>query len=315
MAGYGTVLEGNINGGQGSWILSARKSYLDLIAGSFGLTAIPKYYDLQSKVVYDLSNIHKLSFSGIYGNDRIDITGQSQITNTSLAGKSDSIDVSNLGDKQYEYAAGLTLESTWSDKFVSIITISKNDYNYDVFETDDFTKRNYGSDGKVKSTNILSSRNIGNQNDDNGETALNTEFILNVDKSNEFDFGGAMKFINFRAIESEDADTARYNTAGKGFDTTVVTPASGIDYNFYFPQYYQAYGYINDKITLFDKRLVANLGLRYDYFSYSGYGSLSPRFSISYSFVPDITDSELCNRQVLSNSSVSGFHRQQSIGD
>ncbi|MGA7721987.1 MAG: TonB-dependent receptor [Ignavibacteriaceae bacterium] len=289
MAGYGTVLEGNINGGQGSWILSARKSYLDLIAGSFGLTAIPKYYDLQSKVVYDLSNIHKLSFSGIYGNDRIDITGQSQITNTSLAGKSDSIDVSNLGDKQYEYAAGLTLESTWSDKFVSIITISKNDYNYDVFETDDFTKRNYGSDGKVKSTNILSSRNIGNQNDDNGETALNTEFILNVDKSNEFDFGGAMKFINFRAIESEDADTARYNTAGKGFDTTVVTPASGIDYNFYFPQYYQAYGYINDKITLFDKRLVANLGLRYDYFSYSGYGSLSPRFSISYSFVPDIT--------------------------
>jgi hypothetical protein len=289
MAGYGTVLEGGINGGQGSWIISARKSYLDLIAGSFGLTAIPIYYDLQSKVVYDLSSIHKLSFSGIYGNDKINITGQPQITNTALSGKSDSIDVTNIGDKQYEYAAGVTLESTWSDKFLSIITISKNDYNYDEYETDSFTKRNYGSDGKVFSTNILSNRNIGIQNDDNGESTLNTEFIWNSDKTNEFDFGGAMKFINFKAIESADADTARYNLNGSGFNTIVVLPASSINYNFIFPDYYQEYGYINDKITLFNERLTANLGLRYDYFSYNRDGNVSPRFSISYSVIPHIT--------------------------
>ncbi len=294
MAGYGTVLEGKINGGQGSWLLSARNSYLDLIAGAVGLTAIPKYYDLQSKIVYDLSKVHKLSISGIYGNDRIDIVGEPQITNTTLAGQSDSIDVYNVGVKDYQYAAGLTLESKWSDKFVSIITISKNDYNSDILVTSDFTQRNYGSDSKVTTTSILSSRKVDDQNDDDGQTALNTEFILNANRTNEFDFGGAMKFINFRAFESADADTARYDLNGDGiFDTTVVLPASNINYNFRFPEYYKGYGYVNDKVTLFDERFVLNLGLRYDYFSYSRNGDVSPRFSGSYSLAPNITNLNL----------------------
>ncbi|HUI29931.1 MAG TPA: TonB-dependent receptor [Candidatus Acidoferrales bacterium] len=287
MAGYGTVLEGSINGGQGSWILSARNSFLDLIAGAVGLTAVPRYYDLQSKVVYDLSETHKLSFSGIYGNDRIDIAGEPQITDLALAGSSDSVDVYNVNVRQHQYAAGLTLNSKWSEKFVSIITISKNDYNNDNLVTSDFTQRRYGTDGKVFATNILTSRKIYGDNNDEGETTLNAEFILNANKVNELNFGGAAKFIYFRAIESADGDTARYNFGA--FDTTVVVPAANINYDFRFPQYYKAYGYFNDRISLFDERLVFNIGVRYDYFSYSGNGNMSPRFSASYSIVPNVT--------------------------
>ncbi|MCF8242872.1 MAG: TonB-dependent receptor, partial [Melioribacteraceae bacterium] len=93
MAGYGLVTEGRINDGKGSWILSARNSYINLIAGSFGLTAVPYYYDVQAKAVYDLSKQHKLSFSGIYGNDRIDIEGEPDIENLSMANQSDSVEV------------------------------------------------------------------------------------------------------------------------------------------------------------------------------------------------------------------------------
>lgn len=287
MAGFGTVLEGSIDGGRGSWLLSARKSYIDLIAGAVGLTAIPKYYDLQSKVAYDFSGSQKLSFSGIYGNDGINIVGEPQITNLALAGQSDSVDIYNVNVKQYEYAVGLTLASNWSDKFISFITISKTDYSDNDLVTSDFTQRNYGSDGKVFSTNILTSRKIYGQDDDEGETALNAEFVLNADKSNEIDFGGAMKFINFKAVESADGDTARYDFGI--FDTTVVVPASNINYDFRFPRYYKGYGYIDDKISLFDDRLVCNVGLRYDYFSYSGNGNLSPRLSASYSILANIT--------------------------
>ena len=261
-----------------------------MIAGAVGLTAVPKYYDLQSKVTYDLSKIHKLSISGIYGNDRIDIVGEPQVTDIALAGKSDSIDVYDVGVKDYQYAAGMTLESKWSDKFVSIVTISKNDYNSDLLVTSDFTQRSYDVSGTVVRTNILNNRKVVDQNDDDGESALNAEFILNANRTNEFDFGGAIKFINFKAIDSSDPDTARYDLNGNGvFDTTVVMPASNINYNFRFPQYYKGYGYINDKVTLFDDRLVSNIGLRYDYFSYSGKGDVSPRFSASYSVVPNIT--------------------------
>ena len=154
MAGYGTVLEGKINDGKGAWLLSVRNSYIDLISGAVGITAVPKYYDIQFKSVYDFSNIHSLSLSGIYGNDRIDVTGKPEVTNLSLAGKSDSISIYNDNVKYNQYAAGLTLTSKWSDKFISFITLSKNSYNANIFVTSDFSQRNYNSAGEIIETNI-----------------------------------------------------------------------------------------------------------------------------------------------------------------
>ncbi len=286
MAGYGSVLEGRLNGGKGSWIISARNSYIDMIAGAVGLTAVPKYYDLQGKAVYDLSENHKFSLSGIYGNDRINIAGEPQVTNLALAGKSDLVDVYNVSVRQHQYAAGATLNSRWSDDLVSVVTLSKNNYYSNVLVNSEFTQRIYGGDGKVSSTNVLNTRKIYGADDNEGETDLKSEFMWNVDRINQCDLGGAVKFINFKAFESADTDTTRYNFGE--YDTTVVVPASNINYDFGFPDYYKGYAYVNDKVSLFDGRLVFNLGLRYDYFSYSRKGNLSPRLSASYSIVPNV---------------------------
>ncbi len=290
MAGYGAVLEGSINGDRGSWLLSARKSYVDLVAGSFGLTAIPKYYDLQTKVVYDLSRINRLSLSGLYGNDLISIEGEPDNTNLAMAGRSDSVDIYNVDVRQHEYALGLTLESKWSDRVISYITLSKTSYSDRTLVRSDFTERRYGTGGEVVGTSVLNMRSVFNQDDNNGESSLNTELIWNVNRTNELDFGGAMKYIDFKAIESADGYSARYDLTGDGvFDTVVVVPNSSIDYNIMFPDYYKAYAYVNDKVRLLDGRLVVNAGVRYDYFSYSGKGNLSPRLSASYSVIPDQT--------------------------
>ena len=71
MAGAGINLEGPV--GNGSFMISGHRSFLSLIAGSFGLTAVPHYYDVQGKAVYGLTPRLKLSVLGIYGNDWIDI--------------------------------------------------------------------------------------------------------------------------------------------------------------------------------------------------------------------------------------------------
>ncbi len=60
MAGVGGLLEGSLVGGRGSYLLSAHRSYLDFIISSWGLTAVPYYYNLQGKVVYDLNDDNKL---------------------------------------------------------------------------------------------------------------------------------------------------------------------------------------------------------------------------------------------------------------
>ena len=294
MAGYGTVLEGKINNGKGSWLLSARNSFLDLISGAVGLTAVPRYYDIQFKSVYDFNSMHNLSLSGIYGNDRIDITGKPEVTNIQLAGSSDSIGIYNNNVKYNQYAAGLTLTSKWSDKLISFLTLSTNSYNANILVLDNFTKRNYDVNGNISATDILNSRKIYSQNSRNGETSFNSEFIWNLSKSNELNFGVEDKVIEFKTLEDVDADTVRYDTNNNGvFDTTVVLPGSHLNYNFRFPVYSKSNVFINDRISLFDDRLMLNIGLRYDYFSYNKKGNLSPRLSASYAITPAVTNINL----------------------
>jgi hypothetical protein len=72
MSGAGLMAEGPIDHGKGSFLVSARKSYLELILGSIGMEAVPRYYDLQTKIVYDLNRSNKLFFDGAYGADFIE---------------------------------------------------------------------------------------------------------------------------------------------------------------------------------------------------------------------------------------------------
>ena len=290
MAGAGAILEGGINGGKGSWLLSARKSYIDLIAGSVGLTAVPKYYDIQYKLAYDLSQSHKLSWSGIYGNDKILIEGETDQTYLSKAGSIDSIDVYNVDVKQSQWATGLTLRSLWSNSLYSAITLYGNNYHEDVNVKDDFTKRIFDNTGKVAKTQVISSRKVFNNLSDNFEAALKAEFGWNISKTNKLDFGASLKFGGYKQTAHIDPDTARYDLNNDGiFDQVVILPSSELNYDLKLFNQGKSYAYINDIVELMDKRLLLNLGVRYDYFSYSGASNISPRFSLSYYLVPLLT--------------------------
>ncbi|MCU0649568.1 MAG: TonB-dependent receptor [Gemmatimonadaceae bacterium] len=75
-AGAGLITEGPLgarNGGRanGSYILSGRRSYLDLLAGPFGLPAIPNYWNWQGKATYDLGVRDRVSLLALGGIDDI----------------------------------------------------------------------------------------------------------------------------------------------------------------------------------------------------------------------------------------------------
>jgi outer membrane receptor for ferrienterochelin and colicin len=70
MAGAGFVLEGPL-GRRGSWIASARRSYVDLfLTKQLGTVAIPEWVNYQAKASYDLGRGHKLTFLSLGGWDR-----------------------------------------------------------------------------------------------------------------------------------------------------------------------------------------------------------------------------------------------------
>lgn len=73
MAGAGLLAEGPI-GGKGSWLLSGRRSFVDLIADAYGLTAVPQYANYQAKAVYDLTPSSRVSLVSLGGWDTIDST-------------------------------------------------------------------------------------------------------------------------------------------------------------------------------------------------------------------------------------------------
>jgi hypothetical protein len=69
LAGIGTVLEGPIGDRKGSWLISARRSYVDIIAGFMDFGVAPKYGDFQGKVVYDIDKENFLSVIEVFGLD------------------------------------------------------------------------------------------------------------------------------------------------------------------------------------------------------------------------------------------------------
>lgn len=73
MAGAGLDLEGPTGIGDGTYLFSARKSYLDLIKGPIGLTAVPHYWDAQAKVSFTPSPLLRASLFTIWSRDWISI--------------------------------------------------------------------------------------------------------------------------------------------------------------------------------------------------------------------------------------------------
>ena len=290
MAGYGAILEGKINGGQGSWILSARKSFINLIAGSFGLTSIPYYYDIQFKTNYDLSTKQKLSLSGIYGNDKIDVEGETDHTNIHFANSKDSVEIENVLVRQHQYAVGLSLKSLWSNNFYSLTTLFTNSYFANIDVRLDYTERSYNNVGEVSDTKFLNRRRVFKVDGDDGVTAIKTEFVWNINNWNEINFGGSYKTGNFNQKIYVDADTVRYDINRDGaFDAIISQSQSEFSVDYQLFDHYKYYGFVNDKIKLFNERILINAGLRYDYFTYSEKGNISPRFSVSYYLQPNIT--------------------------
>lgn len=291
MAGAGIILEGGINGGKGSWVLSARKSYIDLIASSFGLTAIPKYYDLQFKGGYDLTPMHHFSISGIYGNDKILFDGEPEVTREWLANGKDSVGYQRIDVKQSQMAIGASLKSIWSKSFYSLFTIYNNSFKNNVNVDEHFVQRSFDANGKSHGHQLINDRKLFLDDSYNKILAAKGELVWKPSNVHELSFGGFVGTGDFVQNVYLYGDSSRYwlsqfNT----WSPTVVTPFSNINIDIPYFDQEKHYAFINDKISLFDERLLVNVGLRYDYFSYSEKGNVSPRLSASYYIIPSLTN-------------------------
>jgi hypothetical protein len=100
--------------------------------------------------------------------------------------------------------------------------------------------------------------------------------------------GGQIQTTNhWIGIAKFGADTVRYLHSNGRMDTVITYPGNiGVYLN--FGDASRSFAYISDKYHI-TPELYITLGLRYDYFSYSKQGQISPRGCIAYEILPTTT--------------------------
>ena len=114
-AGAGGVVEGPIAGGRGSWIVSARRSVLDLVTEDVGIGGVPVLHTFNGKATYDVTPRDRLWVLNVTGVDRIRL-GLNE--NSDLSDELSNVDIRYSGGRS---ATGVNWQRTFGDKGVGLL--------------------------------------------------------------------------------------------------------------------------------------------------------------------------------------------------
>lgn len=240
---FGFDFEGPAFNQNSSFIISARRSYLDFIFKAAGFSFVPEYYDLLAKYDHKLDNINSISFLYIGAFDRVRFfndTEEKRQNNARI-----------LGSNQTQYIAGLSYKRVFSNGYMNL----RYYRNFTDFET-------------RQSDTLLNPifKNISKEEENNFQLDVVHKFFKNL----EMNFGASIKLIEF------DADILF-----PSFRTTFgdVLPDLTINKS---RNFIKGASYINFNSNFYQKILV-NAGIRFDYFNAIKNSSyFSPRLSLSY---------------------------------
>jgi hypothetical protein len=244
-AGLSAQAEGPISKGKGSWMFSARRSYLDLLVNAIGTGVAPRYSDFQGKLTFDLSPKSKISVLSILGIDDISFDLEKSLDSGN----------SMYGDfHSTENATGLNWFYLWNSKGYSNTSVSyfSTKYNRESYKTVTETPLFFSNSSEM----FLSLRNINH---------------YSFNHNHKIRFGVEVKSITSDYDIFKAAHINLLGTQIPDFSREIKVTSSKygafIDYNF----------------NLFSN-FTLTLGLRGDYFSYNKHLNMSPRLSMVYKF-------------------------------
>lgn len=241
--------EGTFNQNNGSWLISARRGYLDLVLDIMGEQDPPRpvYYDALGKIRYNLNKKHTLSANFLHSGDRLDFVEDD-----------DDVDKTN-----YSSTYGwLTLKSIPSPNLFVQSMIAYGNLVHDRYGI------GYEGDSGIVGFTV---------SDDNNVDMLSFKQDWNLELSNRwfmkwgldfkkltatYDYHSSKQIITWQTPESY---TARMDTNRVNLD--LFGKKLGL--------------YLSNRFRVFSP-LVTELGLRYDYYSYTKDKVISPRINLVY---------------------------------
>lgn len=250
--GFGAIAEGPL-GDKGSYLISARRSYLDLVFGLAGFGFIPEYWDFSAKITYNLSTNDKLTFLTIGALDKIKFNNDSadnRYTNSRVTAPS-----------QDQYFSGLTWRRLLSNGYFNV-TLGRTFTSYNTTQQDSLT-------------NV-----VFNTTTYEGDNSLRGDLVLLPSSDIEINAGAIVRYASNLAYDITLPGFARRDLVGRPtplrVDTSFTAFRAGI------------YGQVDWMLT---DRLKVVLGGRGEYYGFLQNEQLvvAPRATISYLLAPEMT--------------------------
>src|SRR5215510_7259292 len=255
-AGAGLVLEGPITKGKGSWILSARRTFLDLFTKDIGAGGVPISYYLNFKALYDFTPRDRLWIVNLTDIDRIHIGLHGRPIDNPTVIKEDIEE--DILARSSRYATGVNWQHIFGQRAVGLLGVTYSDAR------PDFTVRDLVRTG---------SPTVYDDHSQEGETTLKYDLtVATVPVFGKVQAGGSVKrfALNYRTSSPLGQDNPYSPTP----DSNPFELHRGFSA-------YQPGAYVQATRDL-TSRLNITLGGRFDDYRYVGHARFSPRAGASY---------------------------------
>jgi len=271
-AGAGGIVEGPIGGGSGSWIVSARRSFLDLVTDDVGFGGVPVLYTVNAKAVYDLTPRDRLWGVNITGVDRIRL-GLSE--DADLDEQINNFDIRYTG---WRSATGFNWQRIFGDRGVGLLGVSHSTAT--VSSTVKDLVRNGVPPPDLPVDDVIAAGPVVFR-DDSGETETTVKYDLTLYSARlgKVQVGATAK--RFRL----DYDTA----APLGNDSP-YSQEPGVDPFFLERRFrtWQAGAFAQTTRSL-GTRVSLTAGARVDRYRFIGETRVSPRLGVSVALTDDVS--------------------------
>ena len=298
MAGLGLLVEGPILKNKISYIGSYRKSFIDDLIESAGLTSVPKYSNMQHKLTFNINPANKIMFNFLGGEDNISIVDEN---------RPDLYGAENVDYEGYQYTYGVTYKSLFSKKgyFLMSLGNSTTSWEAEVFK--------FRQDTLSNTENVLIQDVFFERDNIESDKFFKFDLVYKIKNNLELSSGINIKKGNYRFNEIFSPDPISFYSYPLLPDSVVDSLVYFSDYNDFlnvYPQYENEInnyvvtssepfpGFVNkqngalwkyfaySQFKLKFKLLEITGGVRYDYIKVNNTSEISPRFGISYKLNP-----------------------------
>jgi hypothetical protein len=263
-AGAGAIFEGPINPGKGSWVVSARRSFLDLFTEDVGIGGVPVLYALNAKAVYDLTPRDRVWLVNIAGVDEIRLG----LTNTTdLEDEIANFDIRYDG---WRSATGFNWQRTFGSRGVGLLGISHSEAKVGQ-QVKDLVAQGVPPPGVPPALVIARSPVVYFEDSREGETTIKYDLTAHLPLFDTVHAGGS-----FKAFRLDYTVESPYG------NDTPYSPVAGIDPFFLDSRFrsYQTGAYLQASKQV-ASRVNVTLGGRFDHYSILSQARFSPRAGIN----------------------------------